>query len=414
MQKKLLILGVDTSTRTALRIARELGLYTIVTDYNTPEEKPEKAQADEFWMINVADTEALYKKCLKEHVDGIFAGNHEFCLDQVKVLCKRLGLPFYASDEGWHCARDKVYFKELCAKCGLDTPKTYMTHGSLADIDISEIAFPVIVKPSDSCAGRGITICESADQLPGAFEYALGASQNKQIIIEEYVVGDELTAEIMVVDHKPYMTGLCGTLPGKAFSLAGSRYHDDYVKHCMGGIEKLMQLLDWKTGPCFLQCIARDGRYYFMEFGGRLSGIGTWSYYEYFFHMSKLRMAVMLAMGMPMDANDAKRICSAVHNSLIYLPRLKAGKIAEIAGLDDIKGMPGVEVVLERYKIGDEPDTSGSMLEIAYYIAVAASDVDGLCDKLKTINDTLSVKSTDGREMLIKNEDYEGIRRQYE
>ena len=107
--KKLLFLGIDTSTGDAIEYAKSKNIYTIVTDYNSPEIKKEKKEADEYWMIDVSDFEALKKRCIDECVTNIYAGNHEFCLDQCKRLCKELGFPFYASDSGWNAARDKGY-----------------------------------------------------------------------------------------------------------------------------------------------------------------------------------------------------------------------------------------------------------------------------------------------------------------
>ena len=91
-RKKLLFLGIDTSTVDAIKYAKSKNIYTIVTDFNSPEAKPEKKAADEYWMIDVSDFEALKNRCMEEGITNIFAGNHEFCLDQCKRLCEELTL----------------------------------------------------------------------------------------------------------------------------------------------------------------------------------------------------------------------------------------------------------------------------------------------------------------------------------
>ena len=105
--------------------AKSKNVYTIATDFFSPEIKKEKKAADEYWMIDVADFEALKMRCIEEGVTNIYAGNHEFCLDQCKRLCQELGFPFYASDAGWTAARDKGLYKEECRKAGLLTPRQY-------------------------------------------------------------------------------------------------------------------------------------------------------------------------------------------------------------------------------------------------------------------------------------------------
>ena len=69
--KKLLILaGVDVHVKLVLA-AKSLGAYTIVTDYLEPEESPAKLIADEFWMLNITDEDAIVEKCREQHIDGV-------------------------------------------------------------------------------------------------------------------------------------------------------------------------------------------------------------------------------------------------------------------------------------------------------------------------------------------------------
>ena len=71
--QKLLLLGTSTDTRYALAYAGELGVRTIVTDYRPAEQCEEKRAADEYWMIDVKDMDALERKCRDEKVTGVYA-----------------------------------------------------------------------------------------------------------------------------------------------------------------------------------------------------------------------------------------------------------------------------------------------------------------------------------------------------
>lgn len=138
-REKLLILGCSVGTEDALQYAKELGVYTIITDNIIPGENSLKRMADEYWMIDVADVDALESRCKEEEVSGIFAATSEFCLDKAKELCERLKLPFYASDEGWASARDKERFKRHCADCGINVPKKYEVCGPISEELLKEI-----------------------------------------------------------------------------------------------------------------------------------------------------------------------------------------------------------------------------------------------------------------------------------
>ena len=64
--KKLLILAGESNLVTLVERAKELGIYTIVTDYYDTEHSPAKLVADEYWNISWTDIDALEKKCLEE------------------------------------------------------------------------------------------------------------------------------------------------------------------------------------------------------------------------------------------------------------------------------------------------------------------------------------------------------------
>ena len=57
--KKLLMLGTSYGTGLMLDYAKSQGVHTIVTDYLEPEHSPGKLIADEYWMINTGDLDAL-------------------------------------------------------------------------------------------------------------------------------------------------------------------------------------------------------------------------------------------------------------------------------------------------------------------------------------------------------------------
>ena len=86
---------------------------------------------------------------------------------------------------------------------------------------------------------------------------------------------------------------------------------------------------------------------------------------------------------------------------------VRPGKIARVEGLETIKSMDKVEVILERFREGDQVSSANSMYQIAYYISIGASSDEETANKLKKINDILHLYDEDGDEMLYKFEKYE-------
>lgn len=65
--KKLLILGATTGETTLVRRAQELGVYVIVTDYNTDYTlSPAKNIANEAWDISWSDIDTLERNVEKK------------------------------------------------------------------------------------------------------------------------------------------------------------------------------------------------------------------------------------------------------------------------------------------------------------------------------------------------------------
>ena len=64
-------------------------------------------------------------------------------------------------------------------------------------IKANELSFPCIVKPVDSSAGRGITICKKTCDVKEAVSYALKESQEGLVILESLIEGKQFSLETL-------------------------------------------------------------------------------------------------------------------------------------------------------------------------------------------------------------------------
>lgn len=418
MREKLLFLGVDTSTRWALMYARSIGVHTIVTDYKPLEESPEKQMADEFWMVDVTDPDELERRCREEKVTGIFAGNHELCLDMVQELTGRLGLPFYASPEGWSAARDKGRFKENCLACGLDVPKLYPLKVPFQQEVLDQVEYPVIVKPVDSCASKGVSVCWNQEELRQGYEQALLYSETGNILVEDYVEGEELTISYVIEDGKAVITHIMAAVPNRIdgkkcfFGVAALRpqYVKEYLQETSDGVQALFEHMGCCRGIAFLQAIRMKGKYYFFEMGYRIDGIGSWKLVQQIYGFDPVKWMVDLSLNhirelpkQDLFLRDEKR------RGILYLVAIDSGTIAAIKGLEEVKSMEGVNVMLERFRIGDSVTRSSNMAQTAYYITISGDDIQNVIEKLHIVNDTLQILNENGVNMLIPHTFYDAI-----
>ena len=172
--KKLLILaGVDVHVK-IVNAAKALGVYTIVTDYLPIEESPAKRVADEYWMLNIMDVDAIVSKCREEDVDGVLA----YCIDPAQIpyqqICEKFGVPCYGTKRQFEIMTDKRLFKDFCLQNGVDVIPEY----SIKEIENDVVKYPVLVKPTISRGSRGQTICWNKEDIPHAIQTAKNESKN--------------------------------------------------------------------------------------------------------------------------------------------------------------------------------------------------------------------------------------------
>lgn len=418
--KKLLFMGCSFGTEEALKYAKRIGIYTIITDYYSIESSNLKKMADEFWTIDVANIDELEKKCREENITGIFAATSEFCLDNTKELCHRLNLPFYASDEGWACSRDKERFKKHCIQCGLYVPHSYSIE-QIKEINAwDSIHYPVIVKPVDSCAQQGLSICNNIFELEKGIKNGLNYSAIKRITVEEYITGNELAIMYYFVDGKPIPVEIVDmiymSVNGRnnfVFAKQHSRFQDEYLKNISQKVEKLFQNMKCYNGVAFIQVIRKNGTYYFLELGYRINAGGSWVVTKKMSGISSIEFMVDYALGFKYKLFfDSQTDLNPEHKTGgIYLLWAKPGKIARIEGLDGVNKLSDVEIVLQHFNIGDEIPKETSMRQIAFYIAVVANDHADLRTKIKEINTTLHIYDTQGNDLLLYLTDYKSLER---
>ena len=181
--KKLLILaGVDVHVK-IVNAAKALGVYTIVTDYLPIEESPAKRVADEYWMLNIMDVDAIVSKCREEDVDGVLA----YCIDPAQIpyqqICEKLGVPCYGTKRQFEIMTDKRLFKDFCLQNGVDVIPEY----SIKEVENDVVKYPVLVKPTISRGSRGQTICWNKEDIPHAIQIAKNESKNGEYLIERYM-----------------------------------------------------------------------------------------------------------------------------------------------------------------------------------------------------------------------------------
>ena len=86
--KKLLFLGANPETANIVEVAKEMGVTTVVTDYDS--NAPAKKVADISYDINGMDVDAICEMARKEDVDGVMVGVADVLVQPYQKVCEKL------------------------------------------------------------------------------------------------------------------------------------------------------------------------------------------------------------------------------------------------------------------------------------------------------------------------------------
>ena len=256
-RKKLLILAGAGVHSKVVRAAKEMGIYTIVTDYLP--DSPAKQIADESWMYSITDVEEIVKRCKAERVDGVL----NFCIDPAQKpyqqICEKLGVACYTTKEQIEILSDKRRFKDYCIAHGVDVIPDYTMEDILAD----KVEYPVFIKPTNSRGSRGQSICYSKDEAINGFESAKKESSDGGVICEKFMKGyQDVGSAFFVVDGEPYLVKfgdrylgreednldkqvICTRLP--------STFAPVFKKKVENRVKAMIRSLGIQYGPVFMQ-----------------------------------------------------------------------------------------------------------------------------------------------------------------
>ncbi len=411
--KRLLVLGGTTASRGLVQIAKEMGVYTIVTDDR--QTGGAKEIADETAMISTADIDALEVFAKQNRIDGVFCTANEFNIRNTMQLCKRLGLRFYATQEQWECCNNKQSVKKYCKRNDLPViPEYYFQSLDQVD-DVPDDVFPVIIKPVDGAGSRGIKVCRKKSELKDAVQAALKFSPSGNVLVEKYIDnGGRLFSFRYILDQGnsyPYLlmdTYIADPVNKKclisAFSYIPSEYASHYMRTTDKKVRAMLSDMGLINGTVFAQSLPYNEDFYCHDMGYRLSGGMTYQMCEELTNINDMRMMIRYAVGGEMctqeDLENINPIPEGKVAGQLMIP-INAGTIASIEGMDAVLNEPAVIQCLQYYHEGDSISEAaiGTLTQQFARISVVASTKDELVRIINRLQDGISVKNTDGDEM---------------
>jgi Biotin carboxylase len=375
MKEKLIILGAGVMQGPAIKIAKELGFYTIALDGS--KEAPCVSMADQFEQIDLKDKGGIevFARSLQGAGSriGIMTAGTDFSAS-VAWVCEKLGLPGIPYEAALN-ASDKSRMRECFKKAGLPSPD--FTTITAADLPLASgsllpaLNFPLVIKPVDNMGSRGCRRVDSIEELNTAAKTAIGFSRSGRAIVEGYMEGPEFSVDAIVYHNEiticgladrhiffpPYFIEMGHTMPTviekekqqamldtfragiHALGIAGA----DNIGAAKGDIKLTA------NGPMIGEIAARLS-------GGYMSG---WTY-PYSSGAFPIKGAILAAMGRKPEGLTPVKEWTCAERAFISIP----GTVKSISGIEQARSLSNVkDLFLRITEPQPSPQGEGSPLE---------------------------------------------------
>lgn len=145
---------------------------------------------------------ALLAHATDRGIEGVVT-TREYLTPLSARLASKLSLPCNDVDLA-DAPRNKIVMAERFRLSGVAAPATFVVTTEEEGHDLvhsGRLTFPLVVKPAENAASKGVTIVSTADQLPAAFDRvrtqttAFDLVFDPRVILQEYVRGEEFSIE---------------------------------------------------------------------------------------------------------------------------------------------------------------------------------------------------------------------------
>jgi len=194
MRKSILIFGAGLNQINLIKVARSLGIKTVVLDIIS--DPPGKEYADFFYCVSGDDYETTRDIAVKHNVSGLVTTQMENPLRLMAKLALNLNLSFHSPDviergtDKWLMKQSFLQYGVPCAQGKLFTKTEKVT-----EIDLKDFQYPLIMKPKDGTSSQGVFRIERFNEIEKNIGITRHFSCNGEVIIEEFLEGPEYSIE---------------------------------------------------------------------------------------------------------------------------------------------------------------------------------------------------------------------------
>ncbi|MBR6587455.1 MAG: ATP-grasp domain-containing protein [Kiritimatiellae bacterium] len=357
--KTIIVLGAGNGQIALVKWAKEHGFLAAVV--SPKGDYPGFAIADKCLYHDIAAVDDIIADPLiaGDEIVAVVSSQLDQAVVPAAMLAKHFGVPGVGQDVAM-LFTNKYEMRRRAAECGVAVPKCVHVL-EIADLELAvePLRFPVMIKPVDNAASRGVYKAKSLDELKRLFPLSVEESR-QGVIIEEFVTGKEYVVEAftcsgrianLIVGHRDYFDVPEVFIPCATVFRDAESAIDPIEQRLKEVNEKLIRGFGLPFGVTHGEFIynAEQDSIYLVEIAARGGGVNIAS--------------DLIPAASGVDADDIYMRASIgedvpvphiAHGAAAYFCfMLPEGTVTEINGADEVVNIPGVlRSVLSNVKIG--------------------------------------------------------------
>ena len=376
-KKKILILGAGRQQvpliTAAIGMQLEVHVCSIQGNY------PGIEIAPNFYEVDISDSIAVFELAKEIGIHGIITTGTDVCLESIGVVVDGLNLPGTCLESSKSCL-NKTLMKERFSRFNVPTASYALIESVESGTKFFDShSSACVIKPADSSGSRGVNRIESSSEILAALVDAQKYSASGEIIIEEWLEGEEFGAQAIIIDGKLKKLMLHSditTPPPRRIPIGHGCPHPaesdlmpmvwSVVEHAVSalGINNTISNIDFilaKDGPKIIEMTSRMGGTHLPEVCGTFWGIDMYD------------TALQIALGVnPELPSSPLGVPNAIQNLIFVQP----GKVVRLGTMNE-------EFVWNLY-FGDGDDVTLNAAKQAElgYVQDVTSDVESLLENV--------------------------------
>jgi biotin carboxylase len=263
-------------------------------------------------------------------------------------------------------ARDKYQTRKALAAAGMLTPQ--FERYSIAD-DPTEVAkqvnYPCVVKPLALAASRGVMRADDPEQFVAAFkrltvilseiEHVEEAATREQILVEDFIPGDEVAVEGMLIDGELLVLAIFDKpdpLDGPYFEetiyVTPSRHPQDVQKEIADTTKQAIAALGLTDGPIHAEMRVNEEGIWMLEVAPRSIGGYCSRALRFGTDVGLEELILEQALERPMSSTDPATPASGV----MMIPIPKAGILCEVQHVEQARDVARISEIRLTIPVG--------------------------------------------------------------